>query len=167
MNSLFLTCTTNCQRVSSPSGIFHGWRSSCVLFQPKSRSYLFHRQDFFFLLWKKMKEGLPTSSASTHPSKQLSFLPCESRYPSWGRGCLSSSFWYMSQSWIFYTYKHFILNTCESNYKTFTKIRRRKVFLYLSSCFKNKIKAKYFCAAKTLAAVAHSLKTPPYNAPQH
>lgn len=51
-------------------------------------------------------------------------------------------------------YKHFILNTRESNYKTFTKIRKPKVFLYLSACFKNKIKAKYFCtAAESLAAV--------------
>jgi hypothetical protein len=100
-----------------------------------------------------MKKGLPTSSANNHPSKHLSSSAFRIHAVLAGATAASlSPFWYRSQSWIAYTYKHFILNTCESNYKTSTKIRKPKVFLYLSSCFKNKIKAKYFWTAKALAA---------------
>lgn len=43
-----------------------------------------------------------------------------------------SHFEYVIKSWIFYTYKSFILNNCtyQSNYKTFTKIRKLSLFIF-------------------------------------
>lgn len=67
------------------------------------------------------------------------FLPSESMLQALDLELPSlSHFESVNKSWIYYTYKRVVLDSCtyESNYKTFTKIGNLRVFLYLSSCFK-------------------------------
>ena len=79
------------------------------------------------------------------PSRSL-FLPSESALQALDLRLPSlSCFEYMNKSQILYTYKRFILNSCtsESNYKTFTKIRKPQSF-FISELLLQKNKSEIF-----------------------